>query len=118
MQRISVRLPKDISQLQVNTFLKSKYFTALKKTKRRGIPVNDTVLKKLEEFAKKNAEKINGKLQPISLSAALTQATIYLLLDSIGKQQQKVEELEKENLKLKTTLETLLKRVIVKKTAP
>jgi hypothetical protein len=41
----------------------------------------------------------------------LTQATIYLLLDSIGKQQQKVEELEKENLKLKATLETLIKRL-------
>ena len=111
MQRISVRLPKDISQLQVNTFLKSKYFSALKKTKRRGILIQDTALKKLEEFAERNAEKKNRELQPIALSAVLTQATIHLLLESIGKQQQKVGELEKENLKLKTTLETLLKRV-------
>jgi hypothetical protein len=111
MQRISVRLPKDISQLQLSTFLKSKHFSALKKTKRRGIPFNDSTLKKLEEFAEKNGEKINGKLQPISLSAALTQATIHLLLDGIGKQQQKVEELEKKNLKLKNTLETLIKRL-------
>lgn len=111
MQRISVRLPKDISQLQLSTFLKSKHFSALKKTKRRGIPFNDSALKKLEEFAEKNGEKINGKLQPIALSAALTQATIHLLLESIGKHQRKVEELERENLKLKTTIETLIKRV-------
>ena len=111
MQRISVRLPKDISQLELNAFLKSKCFTALKKTKRRGILIRDTALKRLEEFAEKNAEKKNGELQPIALSTALTQATIHLLLDSIGKQQQKVEELEKENLKLKTTLETLIKRL-------
>jgi hypothetical protein len=111
MQRISVRLPKDISQLQLNTFLKSRYFSALEKTKRRGIFVNDTALKKLEEFAQKNAEKKNGELQPIALSAALTQATIHLLLDSIEKQQQKIGELEKKNLKLQNTLETLFKRL-------
>ncbi len=111
MQRISVRLPKDISQLQLNTFLKSKYFSTLKKTTRRGILIQDTALKRLEEFAEKNAEKKGGELQPIALSAALTQATIHLLLDSIGKQQQKVEELKKENLKLKNTLETLFKRL-------
>jgi hypothetical protein len=111
MQRISVRLPKDISQLQLSTFLKSNHFSALKKTKRRGIPFNDSTLKKLQEFAEKNGEKKNEKLQPISLSAALTQATIHLLLESIEKQQRKVEELEKQNLKLETTLKTLIRRL-------
>jgi hypothetical protein len=111
MQRISVRLPKDISQLQLSTFLKSRHFSALKKTKRRGIPFNDSTLKKLEEFAEKNGEKKKGELQPIALSAALTQATIHLLLEDIGKQQRKIEELEKQNLKLDTTLKTLIRRL-------